>query len=913
MKPITYFLFFVCCIFVYKPINAQNEKCGTDEVMRKLWQENPNLYQEHLRFLENNKTYITDHAGNLRTVYTIPIVFHILHEYGTENITDAQVIDQVNILNRDFMKLNADTANVINPYKPLIGNANIQFKLAAIDPDGNCTNGINRIFTHETKIGDDNSKLVSWDRSKYLNVWVVKNMANGVAGYAYYPSAVTSGVMIFVDGIIIRHNYIGSIGTSSPTNSRALTHEIGHYLGLAHTWGNTNNPVVACGDDGIQDTPVTRGHNNCSNRVSIFCDNNNFSNAIYNFNDVTQSSGQTDPTGPPDQVISTVTRITLSNFTANGVSANSQKDSVFAFNNWDGGANDGETVYTNLTGTINTAKYYEFTVSPQTLQGMTLTAINFNAGRNNTGARTFAVRSSADNFTNNLNATIVPANPELSVQTGNIFFINNDLDTLLAGARIVLSGTNFTNVFNPITFRIYAYNAEDNTGTFEIDNLSISGTFGTIENVENYMEYAYCSKMFTIDQCLFMDATLNNTTADRNNLWSAANLTATGTDLTTPPLCAPVSDFHYNRKYVCLGDNVIFTARPWRATVDTYQWTFTGANISTSNLQNPTVTFNTHGWQSVTLTVTNASGSDTKTIQKAVYVSPVWGDYSGPHSETFDGPNAHWWLDYIENPEDNPTKWQMVNTGGYNNSKCLLLNNHYTPPFPYNFLPYNNTLGGNVDAFISPSYNLNNSTAINLSFKYSAATRATNTNDMTEELKVYSSVDCGKTWQLRKTLNKAALNVGGYTGNYYIPLNNSYWATENINIGTLSPGGRVRFKFEYTSSDFSNNVYIDDINVTAIVGIDDLTNNPFSLNIFPNPAGAAEGFTLSFETLKTQDIVMLITDISGKTIYRDVYKNVSGQTQKFIHTNNIYLSEGVYFISLNNGEFSQTKKLVIYK
>jgi hypothetical protein len=97
----------------------------------------------------------------------------------------------------------------------------------------------------------------------YLNVWTVSQMADGVAGYAYFPSSVT-GQFLMYDGVMILSAYVGSIGTGSTLTTRALTHEIGHYLNLPHTWGLTNAPGVACGDDGIFDTPITKGWTTCT-------------------------------------------------------------------------------------------------------------------------------------------------------------------------------------------------------------------------------------------------------------------------------------------------------------------------------------------------------------------------------------------------------------------------------------------------------------------------------------------------------------------------------------------------------------------------------------------------------------------------------------------------------------------------
>lgn len=241
-------------------------KCGNPEALKKLYADNPGLEADYLKLMNKYRTHHTVGTKSYDTI-TIPIVFHIVHEYGVENLSDAQVIDQVAILNRDFLKSNADTADVVPQFDTIIGQANIRFALAQIDPYGNCTNGIEHIYSHNTNQGDDYSKINQWYRDQYLNIWVVKSIGSaGVAGYAYYPTS-TVGSFFFADGIIILHDYIGSIGTSNAFRSRALTHEIGHYLGLAHTWGNDNDPGVASScnqDDGIDDTPLCIGQTSCN-------------------------------------------------------------------------------------------------------------------------------------------------------------------------------------------------------------------------------------------------------------------------------------------------------------------------------------------------------------------------------------------------------------------------------------------------------------------------------------------------------------------------------------------------------------------------------------------------------------------------------------------------------------------------
>jgi hypothetical protein len=189
---------------------------------------------------------------------------------GSENISDAQVQDAVSILTRDFNKLNADTNNVVSQFKNLIGDAQIAFVLAKKDPQGNCTNGIIRHWSKTTNwsSGSFNQYSYSWPSNKYLNIYVVKTINSGAAGYTYLPG---SGVPSAADAIVILSNYVGSIGTGIPYRSRALTHEVGHWLNLPHVWGGTNQPGVSCGNDGVSDTPITKGFTSCSLNNAAVC------------------------------------------------------------------------------------------------------------------------------------------------------------------------------------------------------------------------------------------------------------------------------------------------------------------------------------------------------------------------------------------------------------------------------------------------------------------------------------------------------------------------------------------------------------------------------------------------------------------------------------------------------------------
>lgn len=240
--------------------------CGSIEAMEANFKKHPELRQQ-FESIQNSLNALsqTNETGKTAVAnYTIPVVFHVLHVNGYENISDAQIQDQLAIFNRDFNLENADTSLVIAPLKNVIGDAKITFELAKRDPNGNCTSGIDRFFDTKTNSweGDFQDYIYTWDPTMYLNFYVVKSIASGAAGYAYYPGSLGTGSPM--DGIVILSNYVGSIGTSNVNQSRALTHEVGHWLNLQHTWGNTNNPGVACGNDAVNDTPITKGFTSCS-------------------------------------------------------------------------------------------------------------------------------------------------------------------------------------------------------------------------------------------------------------------------------------------------------------------------------------------------------------------------------------------------------------------------------------------------------------------------------------------------------------------------------------------------------------------------------------------------------------------------------------------------------------------------
>ncbi len=257
------------CLFVLT-LQAQDDKrCATDQAMANYYKKHPGSEEKRK---QHDQQLINDLKSKLSSVgsYTIPVVFHILHQGGPENISDAQVIDGLNILNRDFAHLNPDTVDIIPSMKPLGDSSGIHFALATRDTNGNCTSGIIHYYDTDTD-WDDSSPTIyqhGWNSTKYLNVYIVKRiiLSGGfsAAGYTYFPGSWPDGHP--ADAIVVLNNYFGSIGTGNAFLSRVLTHEVGHWLDLYHVFGNNGAGVDCTGDDQVSDTPQTIGYTICPDK-----------------------------------------------------------------------------------------------------------------------------------------------------------------------------------------------------------------------------------------------------------------------------------------------------------------------------------------------------------------------------------------------------------------------------------------------------------------------------------------------------------------------------------------------------------------------------------------------------------------------------------------------------------------------
>ncbi|TSJ45012.1 M43 family zinc metalloprotease [Fluviicola chungangensis] len=599
------------------------EKCSQHHRMQEMQLHDPARYATVFRETIDPKPkgHSTPTVKSTGLVYTIPVVFHILHNGGTENISDAQVADALAILNRDYRRLNADADNVAAPFQGMPTDAEINFVFATVAPNGNCFSGITRTQNTITNDGSDGQLQVNaivagnnvyqgvWAHNKYLNIYVCKDIG-GAAGYTFNPNgnSTANATNMYYNGIFILDDYCGSIGTASVTNSRALTHEVGHWLNLSHVWGDNNNPGTASScsiDDHVQDTPMCIGVTNCNNLSINTCDDTN------------------DPNN---------------------------------FSSW------------------------------------------------------------------------------------------------------------ATNV---------------------------------IDNIENYMDYSYCSKMFTQGQVTRMRASLTSSVGGRSNIWTTANLNAVGGGPGTS-LCA--LDFNANQPTMCTGTTVTYTPSQTSG-IATYSWSFPGGTPSTSTAVSPTVTYPTAGTYNASLSVTATSNGATYSKSKTNYITVTSNaTVSLPISEGFVSTTFP------------PTGWTIVDPNGSGTwTRSSTVGRAPTAGNSLKFDNYNIVSGS--DEMRLPKADIAAYSSARLVFDVAYAPYNSNYYD---GLEVLVSTDCGNTFTTVYSKSNTTLATANATTGSFSP-SVSQWRSDTVDLTPYVGNSIVWISFRNIGGN-GNNIYIDNINLTGVSG-----------------------------------------------------------------------------------------------
>jgi PKD repeat protein len=419
-----------------------------------------------------------------------------------------------------------------------------------------------------------------------------------------------------------------------------------------------------------------------------------------------------------------------------------------------------------------------------------------------------------------------------------------------------------------------------------------------IENVNNFMNFNYCGCMFTNGQKEKMRTLLNSSTCNRNQLISQENLINSGV-LQSNSNCSPIADFK-NPKVVCANTPINFTSLYSENGLN-YSWTFEDGSPATSDLQNPTISFLSMGWKTISLTVSNNQGSNTKTKPFGIYVTNSQNEINDSTLLTLDGNlNSSGFVSI--NPEQNSSQFQGFILNNQQNNFCIGLNNY--------------SICSDRDIILFPDLDLSNKTATKLSFKYSGSSRCDNNNiesDFIDYFSISYSKDCGLTWLTNQSNSVSGdlLANAGYHNQEYFPENETDWKLYSFYFPSSFNNNIVKVMLQYhNTGNCSNNFFIDDVKLSYI--LEDKSYNPYKqIKLFPNPIKPSDSeINFDFENKQNIKSIALVNSL-GLVLNENLNWNTVENSIDLHSINN--LSRGFYYIRflLNDDSISIHKIIVL--
>jgi PKD repeat protein len=420
-------------------------------------------------------------------------------------------------------------------------------------------------------------------------------------------------------------------------------------------------------------------------------------------------------------------------------------------------------------------------------------------------------------------------------------------------------------------------------------------TCGSLDNVQNYMEYSYCGRMFTDGQRTRMRAAMNSGVAQRNQLWTPQNLEETGVNL-EPILCE--ARFSVSRQTICVGDTIQFFDNSYHG-VSGWTWDFGDGNSAED--EDPLHSFDEPGMYDVTLTVSN--GTNEVSLTETSYIQVLNPDgMILPFTENFEAEelDENWFMVDVSNDGEG---WEITGATGYTGDQSLRI------------LNWSNNIEFNRDQLVSQAIDMSEAELIQVTYKwaYSYKGNDEDEDDTDDRLKVYASPDCGNTWSLRRMhrgftdLPSAPPHPFLFTPNgqdewnsYVLDIPYSQFYTQNF---------RLMFEFE---SRLGNNIFLDDINITAYTASDLLemeTGAGVAFEVYPNPA--RDEATVSFSTrLVYSGMDVELLDLTGRSLWSQQQSNVA-PGQHLIDLPTAEWSAGTYLVAVTLDGRRFTRQLVI--
>jgi PKD repeat protein len=416
------------------------------------------------------------------------------------------------------------------------------------------------------------------------------------------------------------------------------------------------------------------------------------------------------------------------------------------------------------------------------------------------------------------------------------------------------------------------------------------------------MDYTSCARMFTLGQASRMQSASNSTTGGRSNYWASANRLATGTNDGFTNSCVPTIAFSQNNALGCEGLTIAFEDNSFGADFDAswdWEWSFPGGTPSSSDDQNPTVTYNSSGTYNVTLTITNNAGTDSRTVQNAVVVTANGGGIAGGFAENVEDSG-------FPNNSGNDRDWSIESAGGLTWQRSELTSFTGGASVRINL---RNITEGDINNLISPPIDMSNvsNSEATMTFKYAHANKNSTTHD--ERLRIYASDDCGETWKLRFNAAGDALNTAGALNSGIFTPDATDWVEESVSLAVVAGKEHVLVKFEATS-DRQSYLYIDDININPNaegVGIEE-AGAISDMQVYPNPIDGNSQLEISMKEAVNAEISLL--NVMGQTLSVNQQQLGIGINRISLSEANAFLQAGIYLVQVRSEIGTKTVRFV---
>ena len=874
-------------IFAFLVVNLVNaQKCGTYDgsyeeqkiyfpaFYQSLEKINTDLEAEYRSALVKMKHLKIENGKKI-----IPVVVHVIHDLGGENISDVSIQGALDILNAN---INGQASNFLTKtpdiFASVRGDLNVEFRLAKLDPLGNPTSGIIRVrseLTSEPEPRDAVKALSYWNSYQYFNIWTLKKFlpqddGNTLLGYAQFPF---SGSMS-TDGVVLLASQMASGGT--------LTHECGHWLGLRHVWGD-----ATCGDDNVKDTPPARDPNYGVNLsdfpyhvglMSQGCVADSLSPAgemFVNYMDYSSDADVTMFTKGQDEVM---------NETLEGLYDEDAGISGIGFREymWSAenialtGVADGF-----ITPTCNQNADFASAAGKYLLCLGENVVLRGNKTQFSAGTVSSMIWNYGDGNTDNSNANLVahtysdPGSYDVSLTieynetTEARASSLSDLNLLDANSYDSISET--LNV-QGTQAELLAMNASNISLHLDLDSFSVQSVWKRKIPLDSILG-AHSSFGFGLDTFLL---TFNANYGDSLKIEEYARLS----------LCF----FTWEKDSILfLGDTLTYYYGNFES--ESFDAYFMDTLFYRGEVEQTTyIAYYDNSCESVTvkeniiivspLTSSNTAESYTYDFEDIAELSDDWQITKGV-------PAGDWNFNETEN-----SSWEWIDGVAFTGSAGLMINKN------------NLTLG--TDELISVAYDLSAFTSPAIKFSYSGA--SSNTFPV-NEVNLYYSNDCGEVWRsLGSLTNLQVANAGFYTTSF--KPNTDEWS-DTVMTNNQLKNDNIKFKFEYVTNGNSNNFYLDNIKIgeAATLILPNLSVAS-RVSIYPNPSDGKTFIELS--NLANKVVEVKLVNILGADIMNLFGGEIVSNYYMIKDIDLSHLKMGIYFVKVvADGDIVMTDKLIL--